>query len=67
MLPFICTDVNTTSFKYINTTVFNKKEKNKNMDLSNIFLLRKKCPNTKLFMVGIFLYSVRLQKNADQT
>lgn len=26
-MPFICTDVNTTSFKYINTPVFNKKEK----------------------------------------
>ena len=39
-----------------------KREKNKNMDLSNILLLHKNCPNTELFKVGIFLYSVRLQK-----
>ena len=28
--------------------------------------LRKKCPNTELFLVYIFLYSVRTQENADQ-
>ena len=28
--------------------------------------LRKKCPNTELFLVRIFLYSVQIQENADQ-
>ena len=28
--------------------------------------LREKCPNTKLFLVSIFLYSVRMQENMDQ-
>ena len=28
--------------------------------------LREKCPNTELFMVRIFLYSARIQKNTDQ-
>ena len=28
--------------------------------------LRKKCPNTELFLVRIFLYSVPIQKNTDQ-
>ena len=25
-----------------------------------------KCPNTELFLVRIFLYSVRIQENTDQ-
>ena len=29
-------------------------------------LLRKKCPNTEFFLVCIFLYSVRIQKNTNQ-
>ena len=29
-------------------------------------ILREKCPNTKLFLVRIFLYSVRIQGNTDQ-
>ena len=28
--------------------------------------LREKCPNTELFLVRIFLYSVRIQENTDQ-
>ena len=28
--------------------------------------LRENCPNTKLFLVRIFLYLVRVQENADQ-
>ena len=28
--------------------------------------LRGKCPNKELFLVGIFLYSVRIQENTDQ-
>ena len=28
--------------------------------------LRKKCPNMEFFLIRIFLYSVRIQKNADQ-
>ena len=28
--------------------------------------LREKCPNTELFLVRIFLYSVQIQKNTDQ-
>ena len=28
--------------------------------------LREKCPNTELFLVRIFLYSVWIQKNTDQ-
>ena len=28
--------------------------------------LREKCPNTELFLVHIFLYSVRIQENTDQ-
>ena len=28
--------------------------------------LREKCPNTELFLVSIFLYSVRIQENTDQ-
>ena len=28
--------------------------------------LREKCPNTKFFLVRIFLYSVRIQENTDQ-
>ena len=28
--------------------------------------LREKCPNTGLFLVRIFLYSVQIQKNTDQ-
>ena len=29
-------------------------------------LLREKCPNTKFFLVRIFLYSVRIQENTGQ-
>ena len=28
--------------------------------------LRKKCPNVELFLVRIFLYSVRVEENIDQ-
>ena len=28
--------------------------------------LREKCPNTELFLVRIFLYSVQIQENTDQ-
>ena len=28
--------------------------------------LREKCPNTKFFLVLIFLYSIRIQENTDQ-
>ena len=28
--------------------------------------LREKCPNMELFLVRIFLYSVRIQENTDQ-
>ena len=28
--------------------------------------LRKKCPNTELFLVRILLYSVRIQENTDE-
>ena len=28
--------------------------------------LREKCPNTELFLVRIFMYSVRIQENTDQ-
>ena len=28
--------------------------------------LREKCPNTKLFLVRIFLYSARIQENTNQ-
>ena len=30
------------------------------------FALREECPNTELFLVRIFLYSVRIQDNTDQ-
>ena len=30
------------------------------------YALREKCPNTKLFLVRIFLHSVRMQENKDQ-
>ena len=30
------------------------------------FTLREKCPNTELFLVHVFLYSVRIQENMDQ-
>ena len=33
-----------------------------NKDIS----LREKCPNTELFLVRIFLYSVRIQENTNQ-
>ena len=36
---------------------------------SNHFLqieLREKCPNTELFLVRIFLYSIRIQENTEQ-
>ena len=29
-------------------------------------LLREKCPNTELFLVRIFLYSVQIQENTEQ-
>ena len=40
-------------------------------DSSNIYYsilqaVREKCPNTGFFLVRIFLYSVRIQKNTDQ-
>ena len=28
--------------------------------------LREKCPNTELFLIRIFLYSVQIQENTDQ-
>ena len=31
------------------------------------YSLREECPNTEFFLVRIFLYSVRIQKNTDQT
>ena len=31
-----------------------------------LYTLREKCPNTELFLVRIFLYSVRIQENTDQ-
>ena len=33
---------------------------------SSLLTLREKCPNTELFLVGIFLYSDRIQENTDQ-
>ena len=33
--------------------------------MKNQSTLRKKCPNTDLFLVRIFLYSVRIQENTD--
>ena len=32
----------------------------------NLLSLREKCPNTELFLVRIFLYSIRIQENTDQ-
>ena len=32
----------------------------------NPFALREKCPNTELFLVRIFVYSVQIQENTDQ-
>ena len=31
-----------------------------------LFAIREKCPKTELFLVRIFLYSVRIQGNTDQ-
>ena len=38
----------------------------KNWLYSQAFALREKCPNTELFLVRIFLYSVQIQENTDQ-
>ena len=36
------------------------------MILPDSYSLREKCPNTELFLVRIFLYSVGIQENTDQ-
>ena len=37
-----------------------------NLWLAFVFTLREKCPNTELFLVPIFLYSVQIQENTGQ-
>ena len=42
------------------------KQMPKNQCVFVLASLREKCPKTKLFLVRIFVYSVRIQQNTDQ-
>ena len=52
--------------RIIKTTAKSIKSITKITQFTSNYSLREKCPNTGLFLVCIFLYSIRTQENTDQ-